>query len=177
MRSIQVLGSTGRLARTCAVLFAAGLWLAPAAYPQTTSQPKAESHPNFSGTWVMNPQKSDFGDVSAPDSLRYVIRHTGANLVLTSTQDGVTTRLEMTTDGQERVTQSEEDSEIWARVYWEEKTLVWQGRRKAKPAHQVDPVSWTSRWSLSEDGKVLTVKRQITVVQGTLEQRITFDKK
>lgn len=156
---------------------AIGLGLATAAVPQAAGPAKAESHPNFSGTWVMNAEKSDWGGVEQPDSMHYVIRHTGATLVLTSTQDAVTKRLQMTTDGQERMTEEDPDSEIWARVYWEGKTLVWQGRRKAKPARQVDPINWTSRWSLSEDGKVLTVKRQITMAQGTLEQTILLDKK
>ncbi len=158
------------------------LGLAPAATAQSASPSKpatapADSHPNFSGTWVMNAEKSDWGGVDVPDSMRYVIHHSGASLVLISTQDAVTKRLARTTDGQERMTEEDEDSEIWTRVYWEGKTLVWEGRRKAKPARQIDPVSWTSRWSLSDDGKVLTVQRQITVVQGTLKQTLVFDKK
>lgn len=165
----------GRLLALC-------LGLAAAAFAQAKGHPQAEtataeSHPNFTGTWVMNPEKSDWGGVEAPGSMRYVIRHTGGNLVLLSTQDSVTKRMEMSTDGQERMTEEDADSEIWARVYWDGKTLVWEGRRKAKPAHQVEPAHWTSRWSLSEDGKVLTVKREITVVQGTLEQSIQLDKK
>ncbi len=170
------------LAKLCPLWLAVYLCLAPAAFPQTGSHPKAESpkaeeHPNFSGTWVMNPEKSNWGEVGAPDIMRYAIRHTGANLVLVSTQDSVTKRLEMTTDGLERMTEEDADSEIWARVYWDGKTLVWEGRRKAKPAHQVDPINWTSHWSLSDDGKVLTIQREIKVVQGTLDQTIVMDKK
>lgn len=162
-------------------MLTAGLWLAPATsqaqgHPKEQA-PKEESRPNFSGTWVMNPQKSDWGQMAPPDSMRYVIRHTGGNLVLLSTQNGVDNRLDVTTDGQERVTQTDAESEILARVYWDGKTLLWQGRRKAKPAHQIDPLSWTSHWSLSDDGRTLTVKRQIVVVQGTFDQTIQFDKK
>lgn len=162
-------------------LLTAWLGLAAAGFSQAPKQskeaPKAESHPNFSGTWVMNAEKSDWGQVAAPDNMKYVVRHNGASLVLLSTQDSVTKRLDMTTDGLERMTEEDADSEIWARVYWQGNVLVWEGRRKAKPARQVDPISWVSRWSLSEDGKVLTVKRQITVVQGTLEQTVVLEKK
>lgn len=158
----------------CLSLAVAGVLLAQ---KQPKETPKPEEHPNFSGTWVMNPEKSNWGDLEAPSVMRYAIRHTGASLILVSTQDSLTKRLEMTTDGLERVTEEDADSEIWARVYWDGKTLVWQGRRKAKPAHQADAVNWTSRWSLSEDGKVLSVKRQITMAQDTLQQSITFDKK
>ena len=163
-------------------MLAAGLWLAPAAVSQAPSHsksgaPKEESRPNFSGTWIMNAEKSDWGQMKPPDLMRYVIRHTGGNMVLVSTQDSATDRLEVTTDGQERVTQTDAESEILARVYWEGRILVWQGRRRAKPAHQVDPLTWTSHWSLSDDGKTLTIKRQITVVQGTLDQTLQFDKK
>ena len=164
------------------MLLAACLWLMPAAVSQAPSHansgaPKEESRPNFSGTWVMNPQKSEWGEMQPPDLMRYVIKHTGGSLVLVSTQDSVTDRLDVTTDGQERVTQTDAESEILARVYWDGKTLVWQGRRRAKPSHQIDPLSWTSHWTLSDDGKTLTIKRQITVVQGTLNQNIQFDKK
>ena len=158
-------------------MLAASLWLAPAALPQKSAPPKADAHPNLSGTWIMTPEKSDWGEMKPPDSLRYVIRHTGGNLALVSTQDGVTKRLDFTTDGQERISEEDAESEIWARVYWDGRTLVWEGRRKAKPAHQIDPLSWTSHWSLSEDGKTLAVKRQITLADGTLNQTIQIDKK
>ena len=166
-----------RLVRVWALLLAAGLWLAGSALAQKNTPPKAEEHPNFSGTWVMNADKSDWGGMGAPDLMRYVIRHTGGSLTLVSTQDSVTKRLDITTDGQERMTEEDAESEIWARVYWDGKALVWQGRRKAKPAHQIDPLAWTSHWTLSEDGKTLTVKRQITLPDGTLDQTIQFDKK
>jgi hypothetical protein len=147
------------------------------AQSQPKESPQAESRPNFTGTWVMDAAKSDWGGVEAPGLMRYVIRHRGGTLMLLSTQDSVTKRLEMMTDGQERMTEEDADSEIWARVFWEGKTLVWEGRRKAKPAHEVEPVHWSSRWSLSEDGKTLTVKREIVMTEGTLEQSIQFDKK
>ena len=180
-RTIRLMKPSRKPVRICALLLAGCLGLAPAAFPQakgnTTPAPKTESHPDFSGTWVMDLTKSDFGGVDPPSLLRYVVRHRGANLVLFSTQDSVTKRLDIITDGQERVTEEDADSEIWARVYWDGQTLVWEGRRKAKPAHQVEPVNWTSRWSLSDDGKVLNVKRQINMAEGTLEQSIQLEKK
>lgn len=167
------------LAQLCLLVLAACLSAAGILEAQKPPKetPKPEEHPNFSGTWVMNPEKSNWGEVGAPDVMRYAIRHTGANLILVSTQDSVTKRLEMTTDGLERITEEDADSEILARVYWDGKTLVWEGRRKAKPAHQVDSITWTSRWSLSDDVKVITIKREIKVVQGTLQQTIVMDKK
>ena len=169
MRSVRTI----RVLAACLTLFAGVL----AAQSQPKESPKPENRPNFTGTWVMNAAKSDWGGVEAPDIMRYVIRHNGGNLVLVSTQDSTSKRMEMSTDGQERMTEEDADSEIWARLYWDGKTLVWEGRRKAKPAHQVEPVRWTSRWSLSEDGKTLLVKRQIIVTQGTVEQSIVLEKK
>ncbi len=169
MRSVR----TMRVLAACVTLAAGVL----AAQGPPKESPKPESRPNFTGTWVMNAGKSDWGGLETPDILRYVIRHNGGNLVLVSTQDSTSKRMEMSTDGQERLTEEDAESEIWARLYWDGKTLVWEGRRKAKPAHQVQPVRWTSRWSLSEDGKRLLVKRQITFAQGTVAQSLVLDKK
>ncbi len=132
---------------------------------------------NFSGVWVLNKEKSDFGPLPAPDSATYSIRHDGANLSLDSDQDGSKKHLEFITDGQEHVTESDPESEIVTRVYWSGRQLVFDARRRPKPAHETTTVSWTSKWSLSENGKVFTIERQITTPQGPIAQMAVFDKR
>jgi hypothetical protein len=132
---------------------------------------------NFSGVWVLNKEKSDFGPLPAPDSATYTIRHDGANLALDADQDGTKKHLEFITDGQEHVTESDQDSEIVTRVYWSGSKLVFDARRRPRPAHQTNPVSWTSKWSLSENRKVLTIDRQIATPEGPINQMAVFDKR
>jgi hypothetical protein len=135
-----------------------------------------DARPNFSGTWIMNADKTDFGPLPKPDQAKYVIHHNGGSLVMDYTQDGNTRRIDVTTDGEERVTESDEESEIWTRVSWSGQVLVWEARRRAKPAHQVIPVGWVSRWSLSEDGKTLTINRRITSGEHSVDEVMVFEK-
>jgi|SRR5581483_4478040 len=141
-----------------------------------SSSASPDNRPNFSGTWIMNPDKTDFGPLPKPDKAKYVIQHSGANLSIDYTQDSDTRHLEATSDGEERVTESDDESELWTRVSWSGPVLVWEARRRAKPAHEVRPVSWVSRWTLSEDGKTLTINRRITAGDQSVDEVMVFDK-
>ncbi len=132
--------------------------------------------PNFSGYWKLNLEKSDFGGAPAPDSAGYVIRHIGARLTFDYTQDSKTSRVDITTDGQERMTDSNDEAEVWSRAFWEGPVLVFEARQKARPAHPAPGVKWTSRWKLSSDGQILTIDRQITVPQGQLSQVLIYNR-
>lgn len=132
--------------------------------------------PNFSGYWKLNAEKSDFGGAPPPDSAGYVIRHIGAKLTFDYTQDGKTSRVDITTDGQERMTDSNDEAEVWSRAFWEGPVLVFEARQKARPAHPAPGVKWTSHWKLSSDGQTLTIERQITAPQGQLGQTLVFNR-
>ena len=133
--------------------------------------------PNFSGYWRLNAEKSDFGGAPAPDSAQYVIRHIGGKLTFDYTQDSHTTRVDVTTDGQERMTDSNNaDAEVWARAFWDGPVLVFEARQRPRPAHEVPAVKWTSRWKLSADGQTLTIERQIIGPQAQLTQVLVFNR-
>jgi len=136
----------------------------------------AQEHPNFAGTWNLNIDKSEFGGLPKPDSLTYVLHHAGANLAVDITQDGKKAHLEFTTDGEERMTESNAEYEIWARVYWAGPVLVFESRQKARPAHESPGLRWTSRWSLSDDGRTLAVQKHFTAPQGEFEQKLIYDR-
>jgi hypothetical protein len=132
--------------------------------------------PNFSGYWKLDPEKSDFGGAPAPDSAGYVIRHIGAKLAFDYTQESHTSRVEITTDGQERMTDSNDEAEVWTRAFWEGSVLVFEARQKARPAHPAPGIKWTSHWKLSPDGQTLTIERRITAPQGQLSQVLVFNR-
>ncbi len=137
---------------------------------------RAQDKPNFTGKWKLNAEKSDFGGIQRPDSAGYVIRHSGANLSLDYTQDGHNSHVDIISDGDERVTESNPDTEIWTRVFWAGPVLTFESRQKARPAHESPGVRWTSRWSLSPDGKVLIIQKHFTSPDGELTQKLVFDK-
>jgi hypothetical protein len=133
--------------------------------------------PNFSGYWKLDAEKSDFGGAPVPGSARYVIRHIGAKLTFDYTQESKTSRVEITTDGQERMTDSNADTELWTRAFWEGPVLVFEARQRPRPAHDAPAIKWTSRWKLSPDSQTLTIERQITGPQGEqLNQLLVFDR-
>lgn len=146
------------------------LLLASAASAQNRSET------NFSGYWTLDPEKSDFGGAPAPDSVKYVIRHVGAKLAFDYTQDTKTSRVDITTDGQERMTDSNDEYEVWTRAYWEGPVLVFEARQKARPGHPAPGIKWTSRWKLSPDNQTLTIDRVITAPQGQVAQNLTFNR-
>jgi hypothetical protein len=136
----------------------------------------AQDTPDFSGRWNMNLEKSDFGGMERPSSGAYVIRHSGANLALDYTQDGKTTHLDFMTDGQERVTESNNDADILTRVFWAGPVLTFESRQKARPAHQTEAIRWTSRWQLSPDKKQFAIQKHFVTPGGELDQKLIFDR-
>ena len=156
-----------RIAQAVAALFACLL---------LTAAGPADEHPNFSGQWQVNLEQSNFGPMGKPDSASYNIQHNGAILLLDYTVDGKTVHAEITTDGQEKVTDSTPDNEVWTRAYWAGPVLVFEARDKARPAHQSRGYKWTSRWNLSDDGKTLAILKHFTTPQGEFDQKLIFDK-
>ena len=132
--------------------------------------------PNFSGYWKLDPEKSDFGGAPPPNSAGYVIRHIGAKLAFDYTQESHTSRVEITTDGQEHMTDSNDEAEVWTRAFWDGPVLVFEARQKARPAHPAPGIKWTSHWKLSPDGQTLTIERRITAPQGQLNQVLVFNR-
>ncbi|MBV9610463.1 MAG: hypothetical protein JO187_12960, partial [Acidobacteria bacterium] len=123
-----------------------------------------------------NVDKSDYGPLPKPGKAKYVIKHSGPNLALDYTQDSDSRHLDIITDGEERVTESDDESELVTRVSWSGPVLVWEARRRAKPAHEVRPVSWVSRWTLSEDGKTIHISRHITAGDHSVDETAVFEK-
>jgi hypothetical protein len=147
-----------------------------AATTAITLAQQSPARPNFTGVWVIDLPKSSFGGLEAPKTARYLIRHLGSKLEMQYEQDDHTTRVDIIPDGQERVLESLPESENLARVYWEGAVLVFDGRIKPAASGNAMPVKWSSRWSLSEDKKVLTIQRHLVAQQVTADQKVVFNK-
>jgi hypothetical protein len=157
------------------IVFATGLILLLAA-----SAPAQEARPNFSGTWILDLEKSDFAQMPAPDSIVNVIDHKEPALKIATTQKGqqgeVTNERNLTTDGKENAnkmrTMGGEQQEV-------KSTTKWVGR-KLMTAFKLDVqggvIEITDAWELSGDGKTMTVVRDLKNPQGELTQTIVFNK-
>src|SRR5437879_3745758 len=135
----------------------------------------AAAQPNFSGIWKMDAEKSDWGPVSAPVSVEYVIRHVGSKISFNYTQDGMTSRVDITPDNEERITSTTAENATWTRAYWSGDVLVLEARERRRFGTQtnVGP-SWTSRWSLSSDGQQFIIDRTIKNGSEAAVQHLVF---
>jgi hypothetical protein len=154
--------------------FAASLVLLVAASAWTQ-----DAKPNFSGTWNFDAAKSDFGPAPPPDSLGAVIDHKEPNVKITITQKSamgdLTNERVLTTDGKENVNKARTmvgDQEMKSTSRWDGKKLL----TTAKMDMQGTAIVLIDSWELSDDGKVLTIAREIRTDQGDFATKIVYNK-
>ncbi len=132
---------------TCALLSsAAGQEQKPAQAPAQTK--------NFSGTWKMNVAKSKFGSDDAPRAIAVIFEQHGLNLseALTITGSEGEERkfdLKFTLDGKESTNQLGEGEQAKSTAKMEGDALVIELQGRQGPFRR--------RFTLSEDGKVMTI--------------------
>jgi hypothetical protein len=136
---------------------------------------QAQAKPNFSGTWKLNASKSDFGAMPAPDTRTDKITHEDPDLKDSYTQSGqmgeVTAEMKYSTDGKE-TTNSVRGNEIKTTAKWEGDDLAIDGKASLNGAD----VTLKDRWSLSADGKTLTIQRHVNSPMGETDQKIVLEK-
>jgi hypothetical protein len=133
----------------------------------------AAGTPNFSGIWKLDLEKSDFGPQTAPQSAEYVVRHVGATISFNYTQDGKTTRFDLTPDNQERITSTNDETAVWTKSYWSGGVLVIESRERQRFGIQAGiGMGWTSRWTLSPDGHELLIDRKLHMPDGEVNQHV-----
>lgn len=132
--------------------------------------------PDFSGNWKLNGSKSDFGQFPAPSSLTQKITHAEPKLTVEtnmSTDNGdMQFSANYTTDGKESTNQGFGGSEMKSTANWDGATLVIE----TKGAFGDNAFSMKDKWSLSDDGKTLTVLRHFSGGMGDVDQKLLFEK-
>jgi ABC-type transport system substrate-binding protein len=136
----------------------------------------AQAKPNFTGTWKVNVAKSDFGAMPAPDSRTDKITHEDPDLKLHVAQSGqmgdMTYDAVYTTDGKEST------NSINGNVF--KSTVKWDGDDLSvdtKGSFNGMDVTIKDRWTLSEDGKTITVQRHLaSASMGETDQKVVFEK-
>jgi hypothetical protein len=135
----------------------------------------AQAKPNFSGDWKMNPAKSDFGQMPAPTSMVQKITHNDPDLKVVSTsvrESGeFTNTATYTTDGKECINKGRM-GESKSTLKWDGDTLVIE----TKADFQGNAVAITSKWTLSEDGKTLTVNTHFSSSMGEGDSKTVLEK-
>lgn len=134
----------------------------------------AADKPNFSGTWKLDAAKSEFGQFPAPDKYESVIDHQDPALNIKTTQAGqmgeFTTESKYTTDGKE-FTNEDRRGKATGTAKWDGATLLVAVTRKVSRDGQEFEFKVDEKWTLSEDGKTLTVSAHVTSPMGEMDMK------
>ena len=137
------------------------------------------AHPDLSGTWVMDPAKSEQGPLT-PQAMTYTVKQSGNTLVVgrnvTTQQSASSSTLTYGLDGKVwKNTFTQDGIEIHASstLSWDGPTLVIHTTLQL-PDQSTDQ---TDRWTLGPDGKTLLVSRHVEVTGQELNGKLTFVRK
>jgi hypothetical protein len=136
----------------------------------------AQAKTDFSGTWKLNAAKSDFGPMPPPDSMTEKITHQEpslkANVSTTGGMQGdMSYDVNYTTDGKECVNHVA-DNEFKSTLHWDGADLVVE----TKGSFSGNEFTSKDRWTLSADGKTLSVARHLSSAMGEADMKTVFDK-
>jgi hypothetical protein len=135
----------------------------------------ALAKPNFSGDWKLNVAKSSFGQMPAPNSMTTKIIHEDPKLTSHVKQSGEMGEFEFdstyTTDGKE-CSNDMFGNPIKSTLKWDGDTLVID----AKGQFGGNDFTMQDKWTLSDDGKTLTIVRLFKSSMGEGEQKLVFEK-
>jgi len=149
----------------------------------------AEGKVNFSGTWILDKSKSDvsqFIDVGEDTekvqnaSMTMMVEQEGASLRVTrvmKTQGDE--RKEIHTykiDGSATTNTGFRGETVVARAFWEGDKLVVVSTRTMRALTKDISAESRGVWSLSPDGKILTIAAQVNSPRGEQRVRAVFDK-
>ncbi len=135
----------------------------------------AEGKADFSGEWKLNTDKSNFGPIPAPDKMIRKVKHDDPSIKISTMQSGqqgeTTTELAYTTDGKESVNMIR-GSEAKSTAKWVGDQMVVDTKRDMQGAE----ITQKETWTLSKDGKTLTINNHINAPQGEFDILVVMDK-
>jgi len=135
----------------------------------------ALAKPNFTGDWKLNTSKSTFGNFPPPDSMTYKVKHDEPKLTNDSKMSGqfeFEQHLTFTTDGKESTNEGFQGSTSKSTAKWDGDALLID----TKAQFGDNEININQKWTLSADGKTLTVVQTFKGPQGDMQQTYVFDK-
>jgi hypothetical protein len=134
------------------------------------------SHPSFSGTYKLDVDKSNFGQMGGPSAGTEAIDDNGSSVKIDSDQQGgpmgdAKSSETVTTDGQES-TSSMMGSPVKSTAQWDGGSLV----VNSKTSFQGTDVTIKSTYTLSDDGKTLTIKTHAESSMGPFDSTAVYAK-
>ena len=135
----------------------------------------AAAPPDLSGAWKANLAKSDFGAIPPPTSMTTKIDHKEPSLkvstIFAGDQDEMTFERNLLTDGSESTNQFGPFT-LKSKAKWEASVLLVD----SKGSTDNGDVTSKEKWTLSEDGKTLTVVSDWSSAQGEVTHKVVYEK-
>jgi hypothetical protein len=132
----------------------------------------AAEHPDLTGAWKLNVTKSEFSRLSGLINKSLKIEHSEPKLKVRSTVvDQLGERTEsynFTTDGKTNTNTMN--------GFATETSSIWNGNEILFDVNRGPNWGYKERWSLSPDGKTLTIKRHTILTRGETNEAFVFDK-
>lgn len=135
----------------------------------------AADKPDYSGHWVVDLAKSDFGMMPPPSKMERDIEHKDPDMSIKSLQVGergeIKTESKYTTDGKE-ATIKIRNREAKVKAIWDGAKL----KVNSKIEFNGSEITQDETWIISEDGKTLTIENAIKAPQGEFTTKSVFTK-
>lgn len=135
----------------------------------------AADKPDYSGHWVVDLAKSDFGMMPPPSKMERDIEHKDPDMSIKSLQVGergeIKTESKYTTDGKE-ATIKMRNREAKVKAIWDGAKLKVNSRIEFNGSE----ITQDETWIISEDGKTLTIENAIKAPQGEFTTKSVFTK-
>ena len=132
-------------------------------------------HPNFSGTWKLLPQLSNFATATPPKAMTMNIRHQEPALMVQSTtttaQGEQASEYRWWTDGYPSAN-TIRSIDYKTNVSWNGKVLV----SNSNATTPQGPIDMTDSWTLTNGGKQLQISRVLLIRGQTVEQVYVYQK-
>jgi hypothetical protein len=130
---------------------------------------------SFSGDWKLNTSRSNFGEMPPPSSMSTKIAHEEPKLRVGTKISGEMGDFESdatyTTDGKECTNEIFGNSSK-STVKWEGDALLFE----TKGRFGDNDFTMKDKWTLSGDGKYLTIDRHFSSSMGESDQKLVFEK-
>ena len=131
--------------------------------------------PNFSGDWKLNVSKSSFGQMPAPSGMTNKITHEDPKLTSHVKQSSERGDFEFdstyTTDGKE-CSNDMFDNPVKSTLKWDGDTLLIDAKGKFGD----NEFTMQDKWTLSDDGKTLTIIRHFKSSMGEDDHKLVLEK-
>lgn len=135
----------------------------------------AVAAPNISGEWKLNVAKSSYGKFPAPQSMVRKIALDGVHLAISTVQRGaqgeVASEYHYTTDGKQATNKVTGGDSVGS-AQWIGDKLVVESSREIQGAK----LSQKEIWTVSLDGKTLTVDAHVSLPNGEFEVKQVFER-